>query len=243
MQPDVIASNHDAIKTSTSDAMALPSNERDNHDSLFEHVPWFYAFCRERLFRDDTERIIAALWQNGGPSVGTELIELGCGPGFYSWRLAQRFPALVVVGVDRSENQLHWARQRAAARGLGNCAFERVNVLELPCIDARFDVLVASRLFTVLAERDRALAEMYRVLKPGGRGFVAEPRYAVWASIPLFAMWLLASVTHFGNGYREPLKATVLSDKAFENLFRRQPWKQIKIWRDGRYQYALCEKE
>jgi hypothetical protein len=55
-------------------------------------------------------------------------------------------------------------------------------------------------------------------------------------------MWLLASVTHSGNGYREPLKATVLSDNAFENLFHQQPWKQIKIWSDGRYQYALCEK-
>jgi arsenite methyltransferase len=242
MQPDAIASNHDA-ETSTSDVRALSSNERDYHDSLFEHVPWFYAFCRERLFRDDTERIIAALWQNGGPSSGTELVELGCGPGFYSWRLAQRFPALSVLGVDRSENQLQWARYRTAARGLRNCAFERVNVLELPCSDARFDVLVASRLFTILPERERALAEMYRVLKPGGRGFVAEPRYAVWASIPLFAMWLLASVSHSGNGYREPLKATVLSDDAFENLFRQQPWKQIQIWRDGRYQYALCEKD
>ena len=242
MQPDIIASNHDVVKASTSGSSVLPSNKRDYNDSLFEHVPWFYVFCRERLFRDDTERIIAALWQNGGPPSGTELIELGCGPGFYSRRLAQRFPSLSVVGVDRSENQLDWARRRAAARELGNCVFERVNVLELPCPEARFDVLVASRLFTVLPERDQAVAEMYRVLRSGGRCFIAEPRNAVWASIPLFAMWLLASVTHSGNGYREPLKATVLSDDAFEDLFRQQPWKQIQTWRDGRYQYALCEK-
>jgi hypothetical protein len=71
---------------------------------------------------------------------------------------------------------------------------------------------------------------------------VAEPRYAFWASIPLFAMWLLAGVMHSGNGYREPQKATVFSASAFENLFMAQPWKQIKIWQDGRYQYALCEK-
>ena len=83
---------------------------------------------------------------------------------------------------------------------------------------------------------------MYRVLKPGGRCFVAEPRYAFWASIPLFAMWLLAGVMHSGNGYREPQKATVFSASAFENLFTAQPWKQIKTWQDGRYQYALCEK-
>jgi arsenite methyltransferase len=241
MQPDVIASNHDVVKASTSGSTTSSTNG-DREDSLFEHVPWFYAFCREQLFRDDTKRIIAALWAGGAPAPGTEVIELGCGPGFYSRRLAQRFRGLSVVGVDRSEKQLHWARERAAAGGLSNCAFERVNVLALPCPDARFDVLIASRLFTVLSERHQALAEMYRVLKSGGRCFIAEPRYAVWASIPLFAMWLLASVTHSGNGYREPLKATVLNDAAFGNLFRQQPWKRIQTWRDGRYQYALCEK-
>jgi len=35
---------------------------------------------------------------------------------------------------------------------------------------------------------------MFRVLKPGGRCFIAEPRHVFWASIPLMAMWLLASI-------------------------------------------------
>jgi arsenite methyltransferase len=83
---------------------------------------------------------------------------------------------------------------------------------------------------------------MFRVLQPGGRCFIAEPRYAFWASIPLMAMWLLASVIHSGNGYREPRKATVLATEAFGNLFRQLPWKSVRIWQDGRYQYALCEK-
>jgi hypothetical protein len=45
-----------------------------------------------------------------------------------------------------------------------------------------------------------------------------------------------------GNGYREPYKATVFSAEGFTNLFRGQPWRKIKTWQDGRYQYALCEK-
>jgi len=83
---------------------------------------------------------------------------------------------------------------------------------------------------------------MFRVLKPGGRCFIAEPCHAFWASIPLTAMWLLASMSHSGNGYREPKKATVLKRDAFAALFRQQPWKAVRIWKDGRYQYALCEK-
>jgi ubiquinone/menaquinone biosynthesis C-methylase UbiE len=219
-----------------------PEQPLESLDSLFEHVPWFYAFCRERLFRDDTNRIISALWQNQPPPPGVQLIELGCGPGFYARELAQRFPQISVTGVDRSERQLYWARDRVNASAVRNCVFERVNILSLPCADASFDALVASRIFTVLPEQDRAVDEMFRVLKPGGRCFVAEPRFGFWASLPLFSMWLLARVMHSGSGYCEPMIATVLSVRAFEGLFNQLPWKSVHIWRDGHYQYALCEK-
>src|SRR4029077_18749936 len=186
------ASGSIASQETSTPIVPVRAENRDQSESLFEHVAWLYAFFREHLFRDDTNRMIAALWPSGQPTSGTELIEFGCGPGFYSRRLARPFPQIFVIGGDRWENQLRWARERASAIRLSNCLFECVNVLQLPCADARFDVLIASRLFTVLPEPPRAIAEMYRVLKPGGRCFVAEPRFAVWASIPLFAMWLLA---------------------------------------------------
>ena len=211
-------------------------------DSLFESVAWVYAFCREKLFRDDTDRIISALWPDRIPPHGARVIELGCGPGFYSRRLAERFPQIAVTGVDRSERQLCWARDRANKCAVQNCSFERVNVLSLPCADRSFDALIASRIFTIIPERSRAVAEMFRVLKTGGRCFIAEPCYAFWASIPLYSMWALASITHSGNGYREPKKATVLNRPDFEALFNDFPWRSVRVWRDGRYQYALCEK-
>jgi ubiquinone/menaquinone biosynthesis C-methylase UbiE len=211
-------------------------------DSLFEQFAWLYIFCREKLFRDDTDRMIQALWPNGQPKAGEKLIELGCGPGFYSCRIAERFPQISVLGVDRSASQLSWAREKRDARNLGHCRFQSDNVLELSHPDDSFDVLIASRLFTVLPNRRRAVAEMYRVLRPGGRCFIAEPRWAFWASIPLFTMWLLARLTHFHNGYREPSRARVLSTREMDRLFASQPWRKIEIWREGRYQYALCEK-
>ena len=211
-------------------------------DSLFEHFAWLYIFCREKLFRDDTRRMIAALWPNKKPAPGEKIIELGCGPGFYSCGLAERFCEISVLGIDRSPSQLSWAREKRNALGLNNCRFQSDNVLELSHENETFDVLIASRLFTVLPNRRRAVAEMYRVLRPGGRCFIAEPRWAFWASIPLFTMWLLAGLTHFKNGYREPSRARVLSIREMNRLFATQPWRKIETWRDGRYQYALCEK-
>ena len=211
-------------------------------DSLFEHFAWLYIFCREKLFRDDTNRMIAALWPTGKPVAEEKVIELGCGPGFYSCGLAERFPQIEVLGVDRSPSQLDWACQKRNTFGLNNCRFQSDNVLELSHPNNSFDVLIASRLFTVLPNRRRAVSEMYRVLKPGGRCFIAEPRWAFWASIPLFTMWLLAGLTHFRNGYREPSRARVLSTREMNRLFAMQPWQRIETWRDGRYQYALCKK-
>jgi ubiquinone/menaquinone biosynthesis C-methylase UbiE len=211
-------------------------------DSLFEHCAWLYIFCREKLFRDDTQRMINALWPNGKPAPSEKVIELGCGPGFYSCGLAERFREISVLGVDRSPSQLNWAREKRDALGLNNCLFQSDNVLGLSHPPGSFDVLIASRLFTVLPDRHRAVAEMFRVLRSGGRCFIAEPRYAFWASIPLFTMWLLAGITHFKNGYREPSRAKVLSVGEISGLFASQPWRKMKTWQDGRYQYALCEK-
>jgi hypothetical protein len=55
-------------------------------------------------------------------------------------------------------------------------------------------------------------------------------------------MWLLVGLVPSENGFREPYKATVFSGDAFANLFLAQPWKKVRTWKDGRYQYALCEK-
>src|SRR4051812_3902831 len=230
--------------TATRDLPQIPARLRPKTaapDSLFEQFAWLYVFFREKLFRDDTERFIRALWPDRRPAPGTRLTEIGCGPGFYSCALASRFPAMSVLGLDRSAEQLSCARRKAQRLDLENCSFAAANVLELLYPDGSFDAIIAARLFTVLPHRSLAIAEMHRVLRPGGRCLIAEPRYAIWASLPLLAMWLIASLTRMQNGYCEPRKATVLSAETFRALFATQPWKRIDTWQDGRYQYALCE--
>jgi arsenite methyltransferase len=209
-------------------------------DNLFERFAWIYIFCREKVFRDDTGRIIRAFWPAGEPPASSKVLELGCGPGFYARTLASRFGQISVLGVDSSKELVKYARKKAMA--LPNCAFEWGDVLNLPQPDNSFSQLVASRLFTILPERERAVAEIFRVLNSGGKCFVAEPRFAFSASIPLLTMRALARVNGYSHQYREPIKATVLSYRHFCALFTTQPWSGMKTWRVGRYQYALCEK-
>lgn len=211
-------------------------------DSLFERFGWIYIFCREKIFRDDTERMIRTLWPAREPCADSEVLELGCGPGFYSRSLARHFPRISMLGIDSSKRLVNYARAKARQSDLRNCAFEWGNVLDLPQADNSFSEIIASRLFTILPERKRAVAEMFRVLSPGGKCFVAEPRSAFSASIPLLTMRMLARLTRYSGEYREPVKATALPHHHFRALFATQPWLRLKTWRAGRYQYALCEK-
>src|SRR5438552_18009810 len=160
-------------------------------DNLFERFAWIYIFCREKVFRDDTGRIIRAFWPAGEPPASSIVLELACGPGFYARTLASQFRQISVLGVDSSKELVKYAREKAMA--LHNCTFEWGDVLNLPQPDDSFSQLVASRLFTILPERERAVAEMFRVLNSGGKCFVAEPRFAFSASIPLLTMRALAS--------------------------------------------------
>jgi arsenite methyltransferase len=220
----------------------LPASATDESESLFERFAWIYIFCREHVFRNDTPRIIKALWQDKTPPGQTRLLEIGCGPGFYSRKLARRFPEIEVAGIDNSKKQLEYARSQAAQCSLGNCKFVQGNVLDLAQPNNSFTNVIASRLFTVLPERERAVAEMFRVLRPGGKCLVAEPRFAFSASIPLMTMRVLARLNGYAGEYREPTRATALSAEEFRRLFRTQPWTRVQTWRVGRYQYALCEK-
>ena len=221
----------------------LPPGELE---SLYERYPWLYAFCRDHLFRDDTEKISSNLWPAGVPHEGASLLEIGCGPGFYARRLAEHSPRLDVIGIDRSARQVRRARTLAASHGLANCGFERGDALALAHPTGSVDGVVVSRLFIILLEREAALAEIHRVLKPGGRCFVAEPRSALRAAVPLRALRLLAGLSdlHSGRstGYREPGAVSVLSPQEFHALVRSQPWGGVRRWKDTWYQYAVCEK-
>ena len=223
--------------------MPACSLEHAKADSLFERVSWFYALCREYLFRDHTQEIAASLFAAPGPPAGTRLLELGCGPGFYACRLAQEYPTLRTTGVDLSESLIRRAKDRAAARQLSNCSFQHADAHSLPHPSASVDAVVVSRLFLIVPDKEGIVQEIFRVLKPGGRCFIAEPTSGFRTRLPLALMWLLARLTTSPAGkYREPQQADVMSRRDFEALVLSQPWESVELQHDGWYQYAVCQR-
>jgi ubiquinone/menaquinone biosynthesis C-methylase UbiE len=212
-------------------------------DSLFEGCFWFYAFCREYLFRDHTQEIARALFPRNGPAPGIHVLELGCGPGFYACRLSQEYPQIHTTGVDLSERLIARAKSRAARRSLQNCNFAHGDVHALSDPSNSIDAIVVSRLFLIVRNRKAVLNEIFRVLKPGGRCFIAEPTSGFRTRIPLTCMWLLSKLTSTPAGkYRELPQANVMAAPDVSALIRSQPWGVVDLQYDGWYQYAVCEK-
>jgi len=103
---------------------------------------------------------------------GMRLLDVGCGPGSITRGLAERVAPGQVIGVDLSRETLAAARQDAAARGLTNLQYEEGSVYRLSHAEGSFDVVYAHQVIQHLREPAAALAEMLRVVRPGG-GIIA----------------------------------------------------------------------
>ncbi|CAL9394375.1 2-methoxy-6-polyprenyl-1,4-benzoquinol methylase, mitochondrial [Streptomyces sp. enrichment culture] len=107
-----------------------------------------------------------------------EVLELGCGPGYLGleW-INQATGSARLVGLDISPAMLRRASANAAEYGVRDrCAYQCGTVLELPFEDDRFDHAVSASSLHEWADPVAALAEMHRVLRPGGRYCISDLR-------------------------------------------------------------------
>jgi SAM-dependent methyltransferase len=94
------------------------------------------------------------------------VLDVGCGPGWLWAENADRVPAAWrVVLADSSPAMVQAARRRLGAA----FSYEVATVSALPHPDAGFDAVVANHMLYHVADRPRAIAELRRVLRPGGR--------------------------------------------------------------------------
>lgn len=102
---------------------------------------------------------------------GRRVLDMGCGSGRYACALATWGPA-EVVAVDWGEPGLHVGRAMAEAMGLRNITFQKASIIDLPFEDESFDYCYANGTFHHTEDMWRGLEEQYRVMKPGGAGWL-----------------------------------------------------------------------
>ncbi|MFT6293047.1 MAG: ubiquinone/menaquinone biosynthesis C-methylase UbiE, partial [Ilumatobacter sp.] len=130
------------------------------NDDLWEaHADWWIDGFTDGADPEYVEQImpLAAAELEGARRV----LDIGCGDGQIS-RLAAAQGASV-IGIDPTWNCVSVAAERG-----GGAAFARAGAAELPFADASFDAAVACLVFEHIDEVDAAIAEVARVLEPGG---------------------------------------------------------------------------
>jgi len=108
------------------------------------------------------------------------VLDLGCGTGEITARLAAMFPQATFAGADLEESHLERARARCAAFG-SRVRFEVADALALPYADASFDFVVCRHVLQAVPDAAHVLAEIVRVLRPSGRvHLIAEDYGMLW---------------------------------------------------------------
>jgi SAM-dependent methyltransferase len=171
-------------------------------------------------------RILEALALKPGDLV----LDVGSGPGHQAFEMSSGAAGTVsVVGVDSADSAIEIARRRCA--GLGNVRFQRGEASNLPFDDATFDAVMSSQVFEYLDNVDGCLAEVFRVLKPGGRVLIHDTAWGalLWhASDPdRMAHIMKIFEGHLADPHLPQTLGRKLADAGFRNV-RAEPFVQVE---------------
>ena len=122
------------------------------------------------------------------PRPDATVLELGPGPGYFSPGLAKAVPRGRLVLVDVQQEMLDLAKERLTRAGLKNVEFRQGDATAIPAQDKAFDLALVVSMLGEVPDRQACLAELRRVLKPGGLLSVTEHKVRDPDFIPLEEM-------------------------------------------------------
>jgi SAM-dependent methyltransferase len=147
-------------------------DRQDDHESVTvdQFTKQAGAFAAMHTARSDAE--ILGLIRDAARPRGGRVLDVACGPGLVALDLAQS--AGHVIGLDLTPAMLEKARELQQRSGLSNLSWDLGRADALPYADGSFDAVVTRFSFHHLTDPAKALAEMTRVCRPGGRVVVCD---------------------------------------------------------------------
>jgi len=131
---------------------------------------WYASLTRKAM--DDFKALARRVAGQIPP--GSQVLEVAPGPGYFAIELG-KLGGYRVTGLDISHTFVEIARRNAAQAGV-QVDFREGNVADMPFENETFDFLLCRAAFKNFTQPVRALEEMYRVLKPGGRALIIDLR-------------------------------------------------------------------
>jgi SAM-dependent methyltransferase/uncharacterized iron-regulated protein len=145
---------------------------------------------------------------------GERVLDVGSGLGIDSFIAAHRTgPHGQVVGIDLSHSEVEHANRRAQSRDMKHLEFMVADMEHIPLPDASMDVILSNGAFCLAPNKKKAFAELFRVLRPGGR--IAICTSTIQSNqLPEGVQWPLCMEMFIAKDKLEPLCAEL----GFENI-------------------------
>jgi SAM-dependent methyltransferase len=155
---------------------------------------------------------------------GGKLLEIGSGPGRLAVRLAREAPGMTLTGVDISDAMVERAARRAAGAGLSErVRFKVGDVAAMPLPDGEFDGVVSTLSLHHWPEPTHGLAEIRRVLKPGGEARIYDLAHWLWLPAQGGNRLAQLAASPFGEGEVEVVRWPCSVPAFVMLLLRHQP--------------------
>jgi ubiquinone/menaquinone biosynthesis C-methylase UbiE len=131
---------------------------------------WYAGLTKKSL--DDFKALARRVAEQIPPEA--KVLEVAPGPGYFAIELA-KLGDFQITGIDISKTFVEIAQSNAEKAG-ARVEFRQGNAAAMPFSDNSFDFLLCRAAFKNFSEPERALDEMYRVLKPGGKALIIDLR-------------------------------------------------------------------
>ena len=137
-----------------------------------QETPEFFAHIRPWMNPYKFPWIMQRIERESKLLQGKHLLEIGCGMGYDSLEFLKR--GVRVTAIDLTENAVKFTRKHFEVEGVRPEAVQVGNALALPFADESFDAVWANGVLHATGDTQRAIDEVWRVLKPGGRAIISH---------------------------------------------------------------------
>lgn len=137
-------------------------------DRFSRWAPSYDRHVLQRLIFEPVQKTVLDLGAAEVPSPAA-ILDVGCGTGRLLRAADERFPGIRLEGIDAAEGMIEQAR---ASGGRAN--FQLATAESIPFPDAQFDLVFSTMTFHHWADQQKGIAEIARVLRPGGRWVLAD---------------------------------------------------------------------
>jgi len=178
------------------------------------------------------------IFENLDLSGGEKILEIGCGRGFYLNVLSKVFPKLDITGIDLNEKYLSVAK-----RFINNNKVKliKADATKLPFANKTFDRIIATEILEHIPNDQKAISEIYRVLKPGGMVMVTVPNTNYpflwdptnWILERIFKWHLPSNIWWLSGIWADHVR--LYGEKELKDKIEKKGFKVQKVWHATHY--------